>query len=109
MLDRYIDIWYFIIMIKEFADKVTADIYHGTNSKYARKIPRELHPKARRLLDQLNASPTLGFLRIPPGNRLEKMSGDLEGFWSVRINDQWRIVFQWIDDDVYDVKITDYH
>jgi len=55
------------------------------------------------------ASPTLGFLRIPPGNRLEKMSGDLEGFWSVRINDQWRIVFKWIDNDAYDVKITDYH
>ena len=62
-------------MIKQFADKVTADIYHGASSKYARKIPKELHPKARRLLDQLNASPTLGFLRIPPGNRLEKMSG----------------------------------
>ncbi len=44
-----------------------------------------------------------------PGNRLEKMSGDLEGFWSVRINDQWRIVFKWIDNDAYDVKITDYH
>ena len=109
MLDRYIDIWHFIIMIKQFAGKVTTDIYHGSNSKYARKIPKELHPKARRLLDQLNASPTLEFLRIPPGNRLEKMSGDLEGFWSVRINDQWRIVFKWIDNDAYDVKITDYH
>ena len=96
-------------MIREFSDKVTADIYHGTNSKYARKIPRKLHSKARRLLDQFNASPTLEFLRIPPGNRFEKMSGDLEGFWSVRINDQWRIIFQWIDNDAYDVKITDYH
>ncbi len=48
-----------------------------------------------------NASPTMGFLRIPPGKRLEKMFGDLEEFLSVRINDQWRIVFQWIDDDVY--------
>ena len=60
-------------------------------------------------MEQLNASPTQGFLRIPPGNRIEKMSGDLEGFWSVRINDQWRIVFKWIDNDAYDVKITDYH
>jgi len=96
-------------MIKEFADKGTADIYHGTESRHARKIPIELHSKARRLLDQLNAAPSLAFLRIPPGNRLEKLSGDLKGFRSVRKNDQWRIVFRWIDDDAYDVKITDYH
>ncbi len=96
-------------MIKKFADKATADIYDGANSKYARKIPEELHSRARRLLDQLNASPNLEFLRIPPGNRLEKMSGNFEEFWSVRINDQWRIIFQWSKNNAYNVKITDYH
>ena len=96
-------------MIKGFADKVTRDVYDGTNSRHTRKLPRELHAKARRLLDQINAAPFLGFLRIPPGNRLEKLFGNLEGFWSIRINDQWRIIFRWIEDDAHDVRITDYH
>lgn len=74
-------------MIRSVADRATQDIYDGVNSRYARKLPRELHAKARRLLDQINAAPTLEFLRIPPGNRLEKLRGDEAGRWSVRIND----------------------
>ena len=68
-----------------------------------------LHAKAQRLLDQINAAPSLEFLRVPPGNRLEKLSGDLIGCWSLRINDQWRIVFRFEARDFFDVKIMDYH
>lgn len=96
-------------MIKGFSNKTTQDIYDGTNSKYSRKLPRELHQKTRRLLDQIKAAPELAILQIPPGNRLEKMSGKLKGFWSIRINEQWRIIFRWLKNDAYDVKITDYH
>ena len=81
-------------MIKNIAGKTTQDIYDGANSKNARHVPRELHAKARRLLDQINAAASLSFLNIPPGNRLEKLSGNYKGWWSIRINDQWRIIFR---------------
>lgn len=96
-------------MIKNISGKTTQDIYDGVNRKNARSVPRELHSKARRLLDQINTAPSLSFLNIPPGNRLEKLSGNYKGFWSIRINDQWRIVFRWEGNDAFDVKITDYH
>ena len=75
-------------MLRSIADKATQDIYDGVSSRYARRLPRELHDKARRLLDQINAASTLEFLRIPPSNRLEKLRGDLADYWSLRINDQ---------------------
>lgn len=96
-------------MIKNLEGKTAKDIYDGINSRQARKIPRELHEKARRLLDQIDAAPDMGFLRIPPSNRLEKLRGDLAGYWSLRINDQWRIIFRWQGDDAFDVEIVDYH
>lgn len=96
-------------MLRSIADKTTQDVYDGVNSRHARKLPGELHGKARRLLDQINAAPTLDFLRVPPSNRLEKLRGDLAGYWSLRINDQWRIIFRWEDRDALDVEITDYH
>ena len=96
-------------MIKSFGNKAAEDIFHASSSRYARKLPTTLHDKAKRLLDQLNAAPTISFLKIPPGNRLEKLSGDYKGYWSIRINDQWRIIFQWIDDDAHDIAIVDYH
>ena len=96
-------------MLKSLADKTTRDIYDGVNSRQARKLPRELHDKARRLLDQINAAPTPDMLRIPPSNRLEKLKGDRAGFWSLRINDQWRIVFRWQGQDAIDVQVIDYH
>ena len=67
-------------MIRNFASKTAQDIYDGVNSRESRKVPRALHGKARRLFDQLNAAPSLVFLRVPPGNRLEKLSGNLAGF-----------------------------
>ncbi len=96
-------------MIESIADRLTRDIYDGTNSRYSRKLPRELHARARRLLDQINAAPNRDFLRSPPGNRLEKLRGDLAPCWSLRINDPWRIIFLWEGGDAFDVKITDYH
>lgn len=96
-------------MLKGFADKTTRDIYDGVNSKQARRLPRHLHVKAQRLLDQINVSTELEVLAAPPGNRLEKLHGDLAGFWSLCINEQWRIIFRWHYGDAFDVQIVDYH
>lgn len=96
-------------MIRNLIGKMTQDVYDGVESRHARKIPNELHSKAVRLLDQINAAPSVEFLRIPPSNRLEKLRGDRLGYWSLRINDQWRIVFQWEGHDAFDVEIVDYH
>lgn len=96
-------------MIRSIKGKTTQDIYDGINSRQARRGPREIHDKAARLLDQIDAAPNLDFLRVPPSNRLEKLRGDLEGYWSLRVNDQWRIIFRWENKDALDVEITDYH
>ena len=69
----------------------------------------DLHRGARRKLLILDAAEELGDLRVPPGNRLEKLSGDREGQHSIRVNDQWRICFRWRKADAYNVEITDYH
>jgi len=96
-------------MIISFGDKTTRDVYDDTKSRYSRGFPTELLRKTQRLLDQIHTAPSLGFLCIPPGNNLEKLSGKLQGCWSVRINDQWRIIFQWKSNDAYEVQIIDYH
>ena len=96
-------------MIRNFAGKTARDIYDGENSRHARKVPKELHAKAWRLLDQLNVVVSVETLKSPPGNRLEKLHGAFEEFWSLRINDQWRVVFKWQDGDALDVDIVDYH
>lgn len=96
-------------MIRNFASKTAKDIYDGESSRHARRLPEALHSKAQRLMDQLNTAITVETLRRPPGNRLEKLKGDLEGFWSIRINDQWRVVFKWEDGEALDVDIIDYH
>ena len=102
---RYI----FVSVIRNISSKAAQDIYDGVNSRYARKLPSDLHAKAQRLLDQINAAMVVEVLKAPPGNRLEKLKGDREGFWSIRINDQWRIVFRWVAGDALDVDIIDYH
>jgi len=96
-------------MIKSFASKIAEDIYHGINSRYARKLPRALHAKACRLLDQINAITQIDTLRVPPSNNLEKLKGNLIEYWSIRINVQWRIIFQWKNGNVWQVDIVDYH
>ena len=96
-------------VIKSIKDKTTQDLYDGVNSKAARKIPMSLHQRARDLLDVIHAATSLGDLRIPPSNRLHQLKDDLIGFWSVSINDQYRIIFRWIEGNAEDVEITDYH
>lgn len=96
-------------MIRNIVGRTTQDIYDGVNSRQSRRVPRNLHRKAQRLLDQINAAPSLEVLHIPPSNRLEKLRGRLAGYWSLRINDQWRIIFRQKGKDALDVEITDYH
>jgi proteic killer suppression protein len=96
-------------VIRTFPDDTTQDIWNGTNSKAARRIPRELWPNVRRKLDQLDAVTRLEDLRVPPGNRLHGLSGDRRGFHAVRVNDQYRIVFRFEGSDAFDVQCTDHH
>jgi len=96
-------------MIRSIADKATQDIFDGVNSKASRKLPQELHSKAYRLMDLIGSAGSINDLRVPPGNHLEALKGNRKGFHSVRINDQWRIVFRWIDGDAEDVQVVDYH
>jgi toxin HigB-1 len=88
-------------------------IYRETDKVFRRERTRKLAPDvqrvAQRKLAVLDAAESLGDLRAPPGNRLEKLSGDREGQHSIRINDQWRICFRWRDGDALDVEIADYH
>lgn len=96
-------------MITSFGDRGTSDLFHGISSRYARKIPAQLHELALYKLDVLNAAQVLGDLRSPPGNRLEPLRGELNGFSSIRINSQWRIIFRWTENSATDVQVVDYH
>ena len=97
-------------MIRSFKDEGTQDIFNGRDSKAARRrCPRVLWKAAARKLDQLDSVVTLQELRVPPGNRLEPLSGDRMGQLSIRINDQYRICFSWSEDGPNDVEIVDYH
>jgi len=97
-------------MLASFSDQGTEDIFQRLESREARKVlPTELHRNAAKKLAMINAARFVEDLKVPPGNRLEKMRGDLEGFYSVRVNDQWRIVFRWADSAAHDVRICDYH
>ena len=75
----------------------------------ARKISVSLHNKIRRQFDQLNAATKIETMRVPPGNKLEKLKGNLKDYWSIRVNKQWRIIFIWKDSDAFDVDVIDYH
>ncbi len=96
-------------MIISFGDVATADLYHGRQSKRIRRFPNTIVRVALRKLDMINAAYRLEDLREPPGNHLEVLKGELEGFHSIRINDQWRIIFRWTGNDASDVMVTDYH
>ncbi len=93
-------------MIKSFRDKEAQLIYHRQRS---RRLPADIQQVALRKLRMLNNAVSLNDLRIPPANRLEKLSGKRAGQHSIRINDRWRICFVWLDGDAYDVEIVDYH
>lgn len=96
-------------MIASFGDDATADLFHGSASARVRRFPAEVLPRAVRKLDMLNATADINDLRAPPSNRLEKLGGRLAGFWSIRVNDQWRIVFRWNEGSAFDVRLTDCH
>ena len=96
-------------MIITFLSETTRDIYDGLESKQARRIPQTLWKVAQRKLDMLNAAHALNDLKAPPANRLEALKGNLKGKYSIRINDQYRLVFEYRDGNAYEVEIVDYH
>ncbi len=93
-------------MIKTFGDKESEKIWNGIRSK---KLPNEIQDIARRKLRMMNNDQDVNDLRIPPANRLEKLKGNHEDYYSIRVNNQWRIIFQWLNNDCYHVQIIDYH
>ncbi len=93
-------------MIISFGNSETEKVWAGTRVK---KLPNEIQNIGRRKLRMLNNSINLADLRIPPSNRLEKLSGNFKDFYSIRINDQWRIVFKWNSGSAFEVEIIDYH
>lgn len=93
-------------MIKSFSDPETERIFA---LQVSRKLPRDIQQVALRKLRMLNNAVTLNDLRVPPANRLEKLTGERAGQYSIRINDQWRICFEWREGHVYDAGIVDYH
>jgi proteic killer suppression protein len=96
-------------VIRTLADDTTRDIWNGVNGKAARRIPREVWPTVRRKLDQIDAVTKLEDLKVPPGNRLHALSGDLRGLHALRVNEKYRIVFRFAGADAFDVQCTDYH
>ncbi len=93
-------------VIQSFRDKETERLFER---HFSRRFPPSLHRIAWRKLALLDAAERLDDMRVPPGNRLEKLAGDREGEYSLRINDQWRICFRWLDGNAYGVEIADYH
>lgn len=93
-------------MIKSFKDKEAEKIFSG---RFSSRLPGDIQRLALRKLTMIHGAAALNFLRVPPANKLEKLTGNREGQWSIRINDQWRICFKWRDGDAEDVEITDYH
>lgn len=93
-------------MIRSFASRETERLFRR---QFSRKLPHDIQRRARVKLEILDAAENLEDLRIPPSNRLEKLIGDREGQYSIRINNQWRICFEWREGDAYQVEIVDYH
>jgi proteic killer suppression protein len=96
-------------MIVSFGNQLAADLYDDKKSKATRQFPAELLRVTRRKLLYLHDADQLTDLRVPPGNRLEALKGDLRSFHAIRINDQWRIIFQWKDGNAFEVQVVDYH
>lgn len=93
-------------MIVSFGDKESEKVF---NLEYSRKLPREIQERAYHKLVAIHEAESLENLRNPPGNRQELLRGALDGFHSIRINNQWRVIFRWAGSDAAEVKITDYH
>ena len=93
-------------MIKSFSNKFSEELF---NRRFVRNLPSNILKSAYRKLLIIDGADKLDDLNIPPGNKLEKLYGDLSGKYSIRINDQWRIIFCWKENNAYDVEIIDYH
>ncbi len=96
-------------MIVSFANKLAEDLFEDRKSKEVRAFPPELHRKARMKLLYLHDAGELDDMKVPPGNRLEALKGNRVGFHSIRLNDQWRLIFKWSGGDAHEVSIEDYH
>ncbi|WP_456416746.1 type II toxin-antitoxin system RelE/ParE family toxin [Thiolapillus sp.] len=96
-------------MIVSFGNRATSGLFHGVSSSRSRRLPTQIKESALYKLDVLNAAQSLEDLKSPPGNRLEALKGDLAGFHSIRINNQWRLVFRWQASNAHDVQVIDYH
>ena len=96
-------------MIDSFGNDLAEDLFFDRRSRATRSFPAKLRRVARRKLLYLHDAAALRDLRVPPGNRLEALKGQLSGFHSIRVNDQWRVVFGWSRGQAHDVRIVDYH
>jgi proteic killer suppression protein len=96
-------------MILSFGDRATDDLYHNRPTSRARRFAQDVVDLALVKLDMLNGAAAVLDLRSPLGNRLEALKGDLKGFHSIRVNDQWRLVFRWEGNNAGDVQLMDYH
>lgn len=96
-------------MIISFANKLAEDLFEDKNSKEVRSFPNELHRAARRKILYLHEAAELVDLKVPPGNKLDALKGDRAGLHSIRINNQWRLVFKWNNGNAEDVSVEDYH
>jgi len=96
-------------MIESFGNALAEDLFFDRKSKGTRAFPPDLSRTARRKVLYLHDAAELKDLRVPPGNRLEALKGKWKGFYSIRINDQWRVVFKWLSNNAADVRVVDYH
>jgi proteic killer suppression protein len=96
-------------MIVSFGDRATEDLFHNRLSSRVRRFPRNIVDSAQIKLDMINSAASVLDLGSPPGNRLDTLKGDLRGCHSIRVNDQWRLVFRWDDNNAHEVRLMDYH
>ena len=96
-------------MIRSFADQPTADLFRERNSRHSRQVPRELWRSVQRKLKALDVASRVDDLRIPAGNRLERLQGKQAGRYSIRVNDQYRVTFRWEAGHAEEVRVEDYH
>ena len=96
-------------MIISFGDRATEGLYHGRPTSRAKRLPGAVTSAALVKMDIINSAAAILDLSAPPGNRLEALKGDLKGLHSIRVNDQWRLVFRWEGTDAHDVRLMDYH
>jgi toxin HigB-1 len=96
-------------MIVSFGDRASEDLYHNRATSRVRRFPPDIGGLALVKMDLLNGAAAMLDLRSPPGNRLEALKADLKGYHSIRVNDQWRLVFSWEGNNAHEVRLMDYH